>query len=308
MPRRLPSLNGLKAFEAAARHQSFTRAAAELGVTQTAVSHQIKRLEEQLGVQLFVWRSRKLFLTEGAQEYLPAVRGAFDELNRATERLLRQDEKGVLTVSTLTAFAVKWLVPRLASFRASHPDIDVRISTSLLPADFVRDDVDVAIRYGRGNWPGLHSSYLVKEDCFPVCSPRLVEGDPPLREPGDLRRYPLLRVTGYDDQWRMWLMAAGVEDVDYRHGPMFDDDIAALQAAIDGLGVALIGAPIAEGDLAQGRIVAPFPMALPDDAAYYVVTPLETADRPKVKRFREWLLGAVKEKPQPWIPVRAVKT
>lgn len=299
MRRRLPSLNGLKAFEAAARHQSFTRAAEELGVTQTAVSHQIKRLEEQLGVQLFVWRNRKLLLTDAAQDYMRAVGTAFDGLQEATRRLLRLDEKGVLTVSTLTSFAVKWLVPRLGGFQAQNPDLDVRISTSLECVDFTRDDVDVAIRYGRGHWPGIESWYLVKEDCTPVCSPKLALGAPPLEQPDDLRHHTLLRVTGYDDQWRMWLTAAGVTGVDANRGPMFDDDLAALQAAIDGLGVALIGAPIAEGDLAAGRLVTPFALALPDTAAYYVVAPPETAERPKVKRFRDWLLAAVAEKPQP---------
>jgi LysR family glycine cleavage system transcriptional activator len=296
---RLPSLNGLKAFEAAARQRSFTRAAVELGVTQTAVSHQIKRLEEQLGRPLFVWRNRTLGLTETGTAYLPAVRAAFDQLREATERLRHADEKGVLTVSTLASFAVKWLVPRLGGFQAQNPEIDVRISTSLALVDFAREDVDIAIRYGRGRWPGVQSSYLVKEDCVPVCSPALADGDPPLRRPEDLKRHTLLRVTGYDDQWRMWLTAAGVSGVEPSRGPMFDDDLAALEAAIRGLGVALIGAPIAEGDLSAGRLVTPFALALPDDAAYYVVAPAEGPERPKVKRFRDWLLAAVAEKPEP---------
>jgi len=296
---RLPSLNGLKAFEAAARQRSFTRAAAELGVTQTAVSHQIKRLEEQLGRPLFVWRNRTLGLTETGTAYLPAVRAAFDQLREATERLRHADEKGVLTVSTLASFAVKWLVPRLGRFQAENPEIDVRISTSLALVDFARDAVDVAIRYGRGRWPGVQSSYLVKEDCVPVCSPALLAGEPPLREARDLTRHTLLRVTGDEELWRMWLTAAGVPGVEPSRGPMFDDDLAALEAAIRGLGVALMGAPIAEGDLASGHLVAPFPLALPDDAAYYIVAPARNAERPKVKRFHDWLLAAVAEKPKP---------
>lgn len=293
MKRRLPSLNGLRAFEAAARHQSFTRAADELSVTQTAISHQIKRLEEQLGQRLFIRRNRRLLLTEAAQELLPAVRTAFDGLNAAVEQLSRSDRSGSLTVSTVISFTTKWLVPRLAGFQAAYPEIDVRITASADLVDFSRDDVDMAIRYGHGDWPGLRVDRLICEDVFPVCSPALMRGATPLRRPADLAHHTLLHVTSYQEDWQVWLTAAGVDGVDYRRGLSFDLAFPALQAAIDGVGVALGRSTMVEADIAAGRLVVPFDVALPLQAAYYVVSPEETAERPKIKAFRDWLLSTI---------------
>ena len=290
MKRWLPSLNGLRAFEAAARHQSFTRAAEELNVTQTAISHQIRTLEERLGLKLFDRRGRALRLTEAAEGYLPSVRSAFDQLHDATERLIGLDTETTLTVSTLTTFAAKWLVPRLGGFQDLHPEISVRITRSLLTADFDRDDVDVAIRYGRGDWPGLRADHLIREDIFPVCSPELLEGPHPLARPDDLASHTLLHVSVFREDWRVWLTAANVDGVDPSSGLRFDLAVTALQAAIDGLGVALGRTALVERDLATGRLVAPFDISLPIEAAYYVVTPEATADRPKIKAFREWLI------------------
>ena len=293
--RNLPSLNGLRAFEAAARHLSFTRAAEELSVTQAAVSHQIRTLEDRLGTALFIRRNRSLFLTPAGQAYLPPVRAAFDQLHQATESLDRQESTGALTVSTLASFAIKWLVPRLAGFQAVEPDIDVRITTGMGMVDFDREEVDMAIRYGRGVWPGLRADRLLTEDIFPVCSPALLEGDRPLREPADLKRHQLLHVAGFRDDWRVWLTAAGERGVDPEQGLVFDMSVTTLQAAIDGLGVALGHAPLVQADLAAGRLVAPFDITLPTEMAYYVVAPTASADRPKVKAFREWLLTAADE-------------
>src|SRR4051812_465150 len=167
----LPSLNGLRAFEAAARLLSFTLAAAELNVTQTAISHQIRRLEEQLGIKLFQRRNRGLTLTREAEDYLPAVRSAFEDLRRATERLRRASQGGRLTVSTTASLATKWLVSRVAAFQDAHPGLEVRISTSPHLVDFRREDVDLAVRYGRGHWPGLRAHWLMAERLFPVCAP-----------------------------------------------------------------------------------------------------------------------------------------
>ena len=172
----LPSLNGLRAFEAAARHLSFTRAAEELNVTQTAVSHLIRRLEEQLGIPLFVRRNRALELTREAASYLPAVRGAFEDLHVATARLRRAERDGVLTVSTTASLAAKWLVTRVAAFQDANPGIEVRITTSSHLVDFQRDDVDMAVRYGRGNWPGLRTDWLMAEDMFPGVQPVAADG------------------------------------------------------------------------------------------------------------------------------------
>ena len=301
MKRRLPSLNGLRAFEAAARHQSFTRAAEELNVTQTAISHQIKRLEEQLGVRLFLRRNRRLLLTEEAQAYLPALRAAFDQLNEATERLLRRDSQGRLTVSTLNSFATKWLVPRLAGFQEAHPELDLRITTSDTFIDFRRDDVDLAIRYGLGEWPGLEAVHLVSEDVFPVCSPRLL-AELPLERPEDLARHTLLHHTGWRDDWQMWLTAVGIDSVDPSKGLEFDAELTMYQAAMDGLGVALGDAPLVEPDLAAGRLVKPLDIKLPRQAAYYIVAPRETWDHPKIQAFRAWLLATVSRKARAEVP------
>jgi LysR family transcriptional regulator, glycine cleavage system transcriptional activator len=289
----LPSLNGLRAFEAAARHLSFTRAADELSVTQTAISHQIRRLEEQLGLRLFLRQKRALALTREAETYLPSVRAAFEDLRRATERLRRDGDGHLLTVSTVATLAAKWLVPRLASFQEAHPGIEVRISTSPNLVDFRREAIDLAIRYGRGNWPGLRADWLMAEDIFPVCSPALLKGPVPLREPADLARHTLLHVTGYRDDWRFWLTSFGLP-ASVTGGPSLTFDVAlmALQAAIDGLGVAIGRTPYVEADLAAGRLVKPFDMSLPGAAGFYVVSPTETADAPKIAAFREWLVAS----------------
>src|SRR5271163_508980 len=183
MSARLPSLNVLRSFEAAARHLSFTQAASELNVTQTAISHQIRRLEEELGIRLFIRQNRALELTPEASDYLPGVRAAFNDLRLATDRLLRKDDGHVLTVSTLASLAAKWLLPRLSAFQEAHPGIDVRITTSPGLVDFRRDNVDAAIRYGRGYWPGLRADWLMADELFPVCSPELLKGDKSLQSP-----------------------------------------------------------------------------------------------------------------------------
>src|SRR5689334_22360394 len=208
MASRLPSLNGLRAFEAAARHMSFTRAASELNVTQTAISHQIRRLEDELGIRLFVRQNRALELTQEARDYLPGIRAAFNDLRLATDRLLRKPDDGVLTVSTLASFAAKWRLPRVSAVQAAHPGIDVRITTSTGLVDFGRDNVDAAIRYGRGQWPGVRAEWLMADEVFPVCSPELLSGRHPLRQPEDIRHHVLLHTTSYDDDWRQWLTAA----------------------------------------------------------------------------------------------------
>src|ERR1700726_1709263 len=196
MSARLPSLNGLRAFEAAARHLSFTQAAAELNVTQTAVSHQIRRLEEELGTRLFVRRNRALALTPEAKDYLPGVRAAFNDLRLATERVLRRDNDRVLTVSTLASLAAKWLLPRLSAFQEAYPGIDVRITTSTSLVDFKGGDVDAAIRFGRAPWPGVRADWLMAAELSPVCSPALPPGDKPLRCPQALAHQTLLHSTG----------------------------------------------------------------------------------------------------------------
>ena len=243
----LPSLNGLRAFEAAARHLSFTRAAAELNVTQTAISHQIRRLEEQLGMPLFVRRNRALELTREAEDYLPAVRAAFEDLRRATERLRRPEREGLLTVSTTASLAAKWLVTRVAAFQDANPGIEVRITTSSHLVDFRREEVDMAVRYGRGNWPGLRAEWLMAEDMFPVCSPALLRREAAAqaggsRQPHAAARHGVARgLAALADRRR----PAGLARA--RRGLSFDQSFMAIQAAVEGLGVALGRTPSGRG-------------------------------------------------------------
>jgi LysR family glycine cleavage system transcriptional activator len=291
MKRTLPPLNGLRAFEAAARHMSFTDAAEELSVTQAAISHQVRGLEQRLGLKLFVRRNRSLLLSEAGQAYLPSVRAAFDQLNEATEKLLQKDKGGNLTVTTTSSFAVKWLVPRLGGFQRSHPEIDVRVSTGTSLVDFSREDVDIGIRYGRGQWPNLMAERLVSEDVMPVCAPSLVKGPNGLGKPADLKRFTLLHIGSFPDDWQVWLTAAGVKGVDASRGVSFDFALAAYQAAMDGLGVALGRNPLVEPDLKAGRLVIPFEFKRSSDFAYYLVYPPEAIRRRKIKAFRDWIVS-----------------
>lgn len=300
MAARLPSLNGLRAFEAAARHMSFTLAAAELNVTQTAISHQIRRLEEELGIRLFVRQNRALSLTPEAKEYLPGIRAAFNDLRLAADRLLRKDDGNVLTVSTLASLAAKWLLPRISDFQEKHPGIDVRITTSTALVDFKSGGVDAAIRYGRGQWPGLRADWLMADRMFPVCSPELLKRKP-LRKPEDLANHVLLHSSsGNDDDWRLWLTAAGLPaNLSRQPGVTFDLMFMTVQAAIDGLGVAMGRTSYVQDDIKKGRLIVPFEIELPVDAGFYLVSPEARADTPKLSTFRKWLSDIVKAKPEP---------
>lgn len=292
MTARLPSLNGLRAFEAAARHLSFTSAALELNVTQTAISHQIRRLEEELGIRLFVRQSRALALTPQAAEYLPGIRAAFQDLRIATDRLLRNGNDRVLTVSTITSFAAKWLLPRLSAFQDKHPEIDVRITTSMDLVDFRRGDVDAAIRYGRGRWPGIKADWLMADQLFPVCSPALLEGEHGLKRPADIARFTLLHNSSNGDDWRLWLAAAGLPaDLAKNPGLTFDLAFMTLQAAIDGQGIAIGHTSFVQDDIVKGRLVAPFDVTLPAEAGYYFITPDDKKATPKIEAFRAWLIA-----------------
>jgi LysR family glycine cleavage system transcriptional activator len=297
MAERLPPLNALRCFDVAAKHLSFTKAAAELHVTHSAVSHQIKALEEWLGLPLFRRVNRGLVLTEAGQAYLKPIREAFERLGDATRRLRVRERSGPLTVSVMPSFAGKWLVPRLGRFRQRHPDIDVRISASSELVDFERDDVDVAVRVGSGNWPGLKVELLMHESLFVVCSPRLLEGPNAIREPADIARHTLLSDLDWRiDVWQIWFEAAGlgVGGVEARRALSFNYSNLMIQAAVDGLGVALSQHALAGDDLAAGRLVRPFDISLPTEYAYYVVMPEVSAERPKIAAFREWLKDEAK--------------
>jgi LysR family glycine cleavage system transcriptional activator len=306
--RRLPPLNAIRAFEAAGRLLSFTKAARELNVTQAAISHQVRALEEDLGVRLFVRRHRGLALSEAGRAYLPALGAAFREIEAATGRLRRLDSAGPLTISVLPSFAAKWLVPRLSRFIDAHPDIDVRVSTAYGLANFETDGVDVALRYGHGNWPGLHVEVLLTEDVVPVCAPALLAGDRPLREPADLVHHVLLHDEWFGEPhggWRRWLAAAGVQGIDYRRGPTYTDSNLALQAAIQGEGVALGRGALIADDVVAGRLVRLFRVEAPVQPAYYIVCPHAALRRPKVAALRDWLRREAEETPakeEPGLP------
>jgi LysR family glycine cleavage system transcriptional activator len=290
MRQRLPPLNALKAFEAAARHESFTRAAAELFVTQGAVSHQVKALEQELGLKLFNRERQRLVITEAGRDYLNVVRDAFDRISLGTELLLQRQNAGVLTVSTSPDFAAKWLVHRLGHFVEAHPEIDLRVSASLHHVDFAREEVDLAVRHGEGDWPGLDAVMLCSEQLFPVCSPKLLSGRRGRVRLADVLKLPLIH-TGDRSLWTRWLAAAGVDDKTAVHGPVLNRDAISIDAAINGQGVALTRTTLCAWDLINGRLVRPFAEALRLSKSYWIVCPKVVAAQPKIATFRDWLLS-----------------
>lgn len=293
---RLPPLTSLRAFEAAARHLSFTRAAEELHVTQAAVSHQVKSLEDFLGQPLFMRLTRALELTPAGEGYAPVLKEAFESIERATRRLMEdQDKQGVLNISVSPTFLSRWLIPRLAHWQEVHPQIELRLVSTPKLADFVRDGVDMAIRHGRGVWPGLAAQRLFQAKSVPVASPKLLAGPIPLARPEDLARHTLLHDLVEPDNWRIWLAAAGVKDIDPERGMRFGTGAEALQAAIEGAGVALARRAIIRRDIEEGRLAIPFDAPTSKEFAFYVVYPEASWKRPKVKAFCDWALGQARE-------------
>ncbi|XSC43555.1 transcriptional regulator GcvA [Bradyrhizobium sp. RDT10] len=290
MLRRLPPLNALKAFESAARHESFTRAAEELCVTQGAVSHQVKALEVELGIKLFNRERQRLAITGAGRDYLTVVRDALDRIAVGTERLIQRQSSGVLTVSTSPDFAAKWLVHRLGRFSESHPEIDLRISATMHHVDFAREDVDLAVRHGDGNWPGHDVIRLSPEQLFAVCSPKLLAGRQRLARPIDVLKFPLLHL---DDRkaWTRWLEAAGVADSEPSQGPVLNRASMVIDAAVDGQGIALARTTLAAWDLICGRLVRPFKDSSRLSRTYWIVCPKATSDLPKIRLFQNWLLA-----------------
>ncbi len=297
MANRLPPLNALRAFEASARQLSFTRAAEELFVTQAAVSHQIKALEDNLGIKLFMRKNRSLLLTEEGQSYYLDIKDIFNSLHEATERLLARGAKGAITVSAQPSFAIQWLVPRLTTFNALHPDIDVRIKAVDQPENSLTEDVDVAIYYGRGSWPTIHADKLNTEYLIPVCSPLLLQenaanGKPPLLSLDDLQHHTLLHDTSRKD-WKRWFKQVGVKGVNVNHGPIFSHSAMVVQAALYGQGIALAYSVLAQPDIDSGRLICPFNDVLISKNAYFVVCREAQKEIGKIEAFRMWLLDMV---------------
>lgn len=300
MPRRIYPLNSLRAFEASARQLSFVKAAEELSVTPAAVSHQVKRLEEYLGQPLFRRRTRGLVLVEAGQLLLGDLRDVFLRLDKAMERVMDTDTRGTLTLSVAPTFAQMWLIPRLQKFYALHPDIDVRISTSLGLVDFQRDDFDAAIRLGSGNWFGLETIKLFDETVTPMCSPSLLKGPNAIRTPDDLSKHVLLHnhSMDYDPEaptWESWLKAAGASGVDASRGTHFSLPDHGLQASIDGAGVVLGWRFLSAKDVAAGRVVEPFDLELSLRSSFYFAYPEAHGRRPNIVAFHKWLLDEVNE-------------
>ncbi|MEM6850285.1 MAG: transcriptional regulator GcvA [Pseudomonadota bacterium] len=298
--RRTPPLNALRAFEAAARHLSFTKAAEELNVTPGAISQQVKALEDFVGAPVFRRHKRTLLLTDEAQASLPLLRDAFDMLSEAAAGLAANSRIGRLAVSVAPSFAAKWLVPRIDDFHQAHPDIEVWISADMDVVDFAKDDVDLAIRYGGGAYGDLVVERLLREKVVPVCSPSLLIGDAPLKRLEDLSNHTLLHDGSPDNDescptWSMWLKAAGVEGVDAARGPRFNQSSLVIEAAVAGKGVALAKSQLALADLEAARLAIPFDMSVPIDFAYYVVYPPAKAKDASVQTFTDWLRRSARE-------------
>ena len=296
MQKTLPPLSAIKAFEAVARHMSFSRAAEELHVTPAAVSQQIRLLEQLLGGLLFARTKRSVALTDMAKRMLPDVQAGLEALSRAVSSKMSPSEEQALSISVAPSFASKWLLPRLHDFNDRYPDVDLRISATVALADFRQDNVDIAIRLGHGNYPGLNSEPLFPETVGPLCSPALLKAKGPLRKPDDLRAHRLLHDTsipGENEQntWERWLKLAGATQVAPHRGTKFSLAELALQAAIDGAGVVMGRMVLAEGDLAAGRLVKPFKAVLPLDVSYFLVSAKSSPRRFEIHCFREWLFS-----------------
>lgn len=294
---RLPSLNALRAFDAAGRHLSFSRAAEDLHVSAAAVGQQVRVLEDYLGARLFLRNNRAIELTAAGQALLPGVSAAFEQLTHAVEGFYRRSARRPLTVSIEPSFGARWLLTRLDGFREQHPGVEIRLDATVRVVDFNREAVDLAVRYGTGDYPDLRADHLFEERVFPVCSPRLIEGPHPLREPEDLRWHTLLHMDWNPDNptwpdWEMWLRAAGVSGVDATAGIQFEHGSyeLMLEAAEAGQGVALAGNVVGD-DLRAGKLVRPFRTSVSQTYGYFVVSPKATADSPRIATFRDWLIA-----------------
>jgi len=296
--RPLPPLNSLRAFEATARHLSFSKAAEELHVTPAALSHQIRGLEDLLGLKLFLRRPRSIELTEAARLIQPGIRTAFESLRVAMDQLDQGRRDRVLVVSSTPGLTAKWLVPRLYRFLAEHPDIDTRITASVGYANFATDGVDIGIRLSSGAHPDLYVEKLSDEWLLPLCSPRLLEADPPLRRAADLPRFNLIQIDlpGIVPSWADWMQLAGIEGIDTRRGLRLNVADHALDAASEGAGVVLGYKVVASHDLALGRLVAPFGPEIPvPGRSYYFVCPKGEEKRPAIKAFRDWVFAEIEQ-------------
>jgi LysR family glycine cleavage system transcriptional activator len=289
---RLPPLNAVRAFEAAARHLSITQASLELNVTPGAVSRQIQLLEEFIGTPLLMRGHREISLTREGAQYFKVVTKSIELIREATRQLKGGGERKRLRVRAYTTFAMRWLIPRLSSFHATHPKVEVVLTTSLEMVNFKKEDLDCAIRLGDGNWPGVNSYRLVPNILVPVCSPELLKSGPKLKKPADLRHFNLLHSIARADDWKYWLEACGVQDkVDPGAGLTYQTSAMVYSAAIEGHGIAMAQLFLVEDDLRSGKLVRPLPETVDmGDYTYYLLTPIERKESTPMKQFRTWLL------------------
>ena len=295
---RLPPLNALRAFESAARHLSFVRAADELHVTPAAISHQVKQLEDSLGVPLFRRLARGLVLTDAGRAMLPELATGFEHFAKAVRGAVAGEVAGELRSTVIPSFAQLWLMPRLHRFIAAWPEIGITVLGSAEIVDLARSDIDLGIRYGTGRYPGLWTRLLFREETFPVCAPALLDGPPPLRRPEDLRHHRLLHdwnLTAGETwlTWTNWLSRLGLPDVEPEHGLKVSDSMMLTQAAVDGLGVAIGRTSLSGGHIAAGRLVRPFAVTMPAEYAYWVVCPEGSETRPRLRAFIDWLVAEI---------------
>jgi len=294
MGRRLPPINAMRVFEAAGRHLSFTKAGDELHVTQAAVSHQIKALEEWLGVMLFQRLNRGLKLTDEGLEYLTPLTEAFDLLGGATAKLMDQDNVKTLSVSSLSSFASIWLLPRLKNFRDRYPDLNVHLVTSRQESDALLDGgADLDIRYGEGRWQHMQADLLLPEALYPVCSPELL-AHASLSKLSDISNHILLHDVA-NVGWSDWFDHVGLEGIDASRGPTFSNSQLVVQAALNGEGVALGRQVLVADAIARGDLVRPFTESLSSDYSYYVVSAKNTSDQHKIRVFKKWLMAEATE-------------
>ena len=293
MRTRLPSLMSLRAFEASARHLSFTQAAVELNLTPTAISHQIKNLEHLIGTRLFIRNNNSLELTQAADAYLESVRNAIIEISAATDRAADNSDERALTVQCLGTFAIKRLMPLLHDFQQQNPNIMLNLRTIQTFENRLHQNFDVAIWHGAGGWEGVTAHKLEEEEIFPVCSPRLLEEGPELTNPSGLTAYPIIRTSSLilRDEWPFWLEFAGAKGLEFDNEIACDYLITSLQATIDGLGIMMGRSGVVGPDLEAGRLVEPFSQRRSSQFGYYLVVPSRCEGVAKVEQFRNWLLG-----------------
>ena len=289
--RQIPPLSAVKVFEAAARHENFSKAAAELGMSQAGVSYQVRLLEERLGVPLFVRDKKRVRLSEAGRRVAPLVGSAFETLANAFAELV-SDNEAVLSISTMQTFASNWIAPRLGSFQVARPELAVRLKTESRLVDFVSEDTDVAIRSGRGGWPGLRSDFLFQFHSTPMCSPEFLERYP-VERPEDVLNVP--RLSANDQWWKRWLAKAGVVEPEgtAQSGIWLDSQVMEGNAAIAGHGMAILLPTFWKSELAAGRLVAPIPIISLDGFSYWLVYPEHKRNLPKIKAFRDWILAQV---------------